>query len=183
MVNLQAHIVFNVLFDEVVIADFGPFQIAVLTATRLVERAIFSTRVPVPERIYQPQGWLIYNYQLIANLDGLKINPIFAEDSHFRPLRRLAPAVPLSFEVKSSQTLLSQVTEQAAFVCRFMSTDFPYWTVFRNIAPHFVRIYPFKHQADLLSNTKQLLVDEAIFIAQNREQLKKVAFFRSRFKL
>lgn len=90
----------QLLFNEIVVADFGPFQIAVLTTTQLVKRRIFSAHVPVPERTYQAQGWLIYNQQLIANLDGLKIGPIFSDDSPFNPLRRLAPAVPLSFDSK-----------------------------------------------------------------------------------
>lgn len=183
MVNRQAHIISRLLFDEVAIANFGPFQIAVLTATQVVERPIFSAHIPVPERTYQSQGWLIHHYQLIAHLDGLRINPIFSANGPFKPLCRLAPAIPVSFEINSSQTLPAQVIDQATLVCEFHNVEFPYHAVFRNVSPHYVRIYPFNQQADLLRNTKQLLADEAAFVTQNREQLKKVAFFRSRFKL
>ncbi len=46
------------------------------------------------------------------------------------------------------------------------------------LSPHYVQIYPFNHLADLLSNTKQLLADEANFVAQNCERLKKLLFFK-----
>ncbi len=171
------------LFNEVVIANFGPFQIAVLTTTRLVKRQLFSAQVPVPERTYQTQGWLIYNQQLVANLNGLEIGPIFSEDGPFNPLHRLSPSVPLSFEVQSSQALPAPVTEQATFACELQGTDFPFHTIFRNISPHFVRIYPFGQRANLLRNVKQLLEDEADFVSQNHERLKQVPFFQTRFGL
>ncbi|MGD1953196.1 MAG: hypothetical protein ACFB14_26655 [Leptolyngbyaceae cyanobacterium] len=183
MVNLNSLESSKSLFNEVAIANFGPFQIAVLTAAKVVERPLFSAHIPVPERIYQPQGWLIHNHHIVAHLDSLKINPIFSPDGPFRSLCRLAPAVPISFEVNSSQTLPAQVVEQATFVCEFPSAYFPYQTIFHHISPHFVRIYPFKQQTDLLRNTKQLLKDEIAFITQNREQLKKLTFFQKRFKL
>ena len=171
------------LFDEVAIANFGPFQIAVLTATKIVERPIFSAHVPVPERTYQSQGWLIYNQQIVAHLDSLKINPIFSPDGPFRTLCRLAPAIPVSFEVNSSQLLPAQIVKQATFVFEFPSAYFPYNTIFHHISPQFVRIYPFRQHTDLLRNTQQLLKDEFAFITQNREQLKKVSFFQKRFEL
>ncbi|MEM1253880.1 MAG: hypothetical protein AAGI69_15730 [Cyanobacteria bacterium P01_H01_bin.21] len=183
MVNLNSLESSKSLFNEVAIANFGPFQIAVLTATNVVERPIFSAHIPVPERTYQPQGWLIHNQQIVAHLDSLKINPIFSPDGPFRQLCRLAPAVPVSFEVNSSQILPAQVAKQATFVCEFPGAYFPCQTIFHHISPHFVRIYPFKQQTDLLRNTKQLLKDEVAFIMQNREQLKKLTFFQKRFRL
>ncbi|MEM9266294.1 MAG: hypothetical protein AAGA46_12285 [Cyanobacteria bacterium P01_F01_bin.13] len=171
------------LFNEVVIADFGAIQIAVLTIAQPVKRRIFSTHVSVPERTYQTQGWLIYNQQIIAHLEDLKIGSIFPDDEPFSPLYRLSPAVPLSFQVYSSHTLPLQVTKQATFACELQGADFPYHTIFRNIAPHFVRIYPFGERTNLLKNVKQLLQDEADFINQNRDRLKQVAFFQKRFRL
>jgi hypothetical protein len=171
------------LFNEVVIANFGPFQIAILTTTQLVKRQVFSAQVPVPERTYQTQGWLIYDQQLIANLEGLEIGTIFSEDGPFNPLRRLAPSVPLSFEIQSSRALPASVTEQATFACELQGADFPYHTIFRNLSPHFVRIYPFGQRTNLLRNVKQLLEDEADFVAQNHKQLKQVPFFQTRFGL
>lgn len=183
MVYSPSHKSSKSLFNEVVIADLGSFQIAVLTTTQLVQRPIFSARVPVPERTYQTQGWLIHNQHMIAHLDGLQIGPIFSDDGPFNPLRRLAPAVPLSFEVHSSHALPSQVTQQAAFACQIQTADFPYHTIFRHISPHFVRIYPFGQRTNLLKIVKQLLADEADFVSQNREQLKQVPFFQTRFGL
>ncbi|MEM7065803.1 MAG: hypothetical protein AAF572_21895 [Cyanobacteria bacterium P01_B01_bin.77] len=171
------------VFNEVVIANFGPFQIAILTTTQLVKRQIFSADVPVPERIYQTQGWLICNQQLIANLYGLQISPIFSEDGPFNPLRRLAPSVPLSFEVKSSQALPTAITKQATFACELQGTNLPYHTIFRNVSPHFVRIYPFGQRMTLLRNVQQLLEDESSFVTQNRERLRQVPFFQTRFGL
>ncbi len=171
------------LFDEVVIADFGPFQIAVLTNKELVKRRIFSSSMPVPKRTYQTQGWVIYNQQLIAHLTDLTIKPIFSEDSTFKPVYRIAPAVPLSFEIQGSQPLPSQITKQATFACELPEADFPYHTIFRNVSPHFVRIYCFGTRTYLLKQVREMLQDEMNFVAQNREQLKQVPFFQTRLDL
>jgi hypothetical protein len=171
------------LFNEIAIADFGTFQIAVLTYTQLVERRILSSSISVPERTYQTQGWVIYNQQLIAHLDNLKIESIFLKDTPFKPLRRLAPAVPLSFEIQGSHPLPSLITKQATFACELPETDFPYHTIFHNISPHFVRVYPFGARTNLMKQVREMLQDEIDFVAQNREQLKQVPFFQTRFDL
>ena len=54
----------ELLFNEIAIADLNQFQIAVLTTTRQTSKRIFSATVPVPERVYQHQGWLIYDQKI-----------------------------------------------------------------------------------------------------------------------
>ena len=58
MVYSPAHQASKSSFNEVVIADFGLFQIAVPTTTQLVKQRIFSAHVPVPERTYQTRGFI-----------------------------------------------------------------------------------------------------------------------------
>lgn len=175
------------VFDEVAIADFGPFQIAVLTHTTLVNRRLFSAQMPVSQRHYQSQGWLIYDGQVIAALECLTLGSIFSEASPFTPIQRMAPALPISFEVQSSQPLPTQVSRQATFTCELQGTDFPFHSIFRQICPRFVRVYPFGKtltlSAALSTQVKQLLAEESLFIANNYFRLRQVPFYQKHFGL
>ena len=175
------------VFDEVAIADFGPFQIAVLTNTTLVNKPIFSAQVTVPQRQYQSQGWLIYDGRVMTALEGLTLGSVFSEDSPFKPIQRMAPALPVSFEVQSSQPLPTQVSTQASFTCELQDTDFPFHNIFRQICPRFVRVYPFGKttalSTTLSAQVKQLLADEALFIKNNYARLKQIPFYKTHFEL
>mgnify|MGYP001791232406 CR=1 FL=1 len=171
------------LFNEVAIADFDQFQIAVLTATQMVYRNLLSARVLVPERVYQTQGWLICDQQVIAHIDALKIGLVFSKNSPFRSIRRLAPSVPVFFEVMSSQPLPTSIQSRSFFVCNLPSSDFPHHTVFRCISPRFVRIYPFSSSSSLLEKVKCMLAERDSFISQNYKRLKQVPFYQKNFGL
>ncbi|MEO1123418.1 MAG: hypothetical protein AAFX95_05000 [Cyanobacteria bacterium J06639_16] len=171
------------LFDEVAIADLGHFQIAVLTTSVIVKRCVFFSQKFSAKRLYQTQGWLVFDHQIVAHFDELKIGSIFAKKSPFRSVQRLAPAIPISFEINSTQPLPIQVCAQAAFVCELPKTDFPYYSVFCHILPRFVRIYSFGTSSFLLAQVEQMLKDEEQFVAQNYAQLKRVPFYQHSFGL
>lgn len=171
------------LFDEVAIADFDQFQITVLTKTKIVSKCILSVRVPVPERLYQSQGWLIYDQQVIAHISDLQIGLVFSESSPFKSVRRLAPSIPVSFEVRSSQPLPAQLQSRSAFVCTLPNSDFPYHTVFRCLSPRFVRLYPLNVSTPLIESVKRMLTERDAFISQNYKRLKQVPFYQKHFGL
>ncbi|MEM8805484.1 MAG: hypothetical protein AAGF01_05610 [Cyanobacteria bacterium P01_G01_bin.38] len=171
------------MFNEVAIADLNQFQIAVLTRTQLINRCILSVSVPVPKRFYHTQGWLIYKQQIIAQFDALKVGSIFSEGSPFKPIHRLAQATPISFEVRSHQPLPPQMSAQSAFACQLPETDFPNYTVFREIIPRFVKLYPFETGSSLLEKVEQMLTARDLFISQNYERLKQIPFYQENFGL
>ena len=171
------------LFNEVAIANLGHFQIAILSTTKIVNRRIFSAQVAVPERRYHSQGALIYDQQDIACLDALELGAASSDDSPLKPIRRLAPSIPISFQVKSSQPLPNQVSSQSTFACELSNTDFPYRTIFRQIQPRFVRVYPFESNNSLIDKVEQMLTDEAAFISENYGYLKRVPFYQKHFGL
>lgn len=171
------------VFNEVAIADFGPFQIAVPTKTVLINQRIFSTQVPIPQRHYQSQGWLIYNGRFVTAIEALTVGSIFSQDSSFKPIQRIAPATPISFEVKSAQPLPKQLTNQATFAFELPDADFPFFNVFRHVQPQFVKVYPFRDITHLSTQVKQFLAEKALFIEYNQHQLKKVLFYKTRFGL
>lgn len=173
----------SAVFDEVAIADLKHFQIAVLTTSKAFNRHILSACVPVARRFYQTQGWLIHNYRMTACLSGLVINTAFSENSSFKPIRRLAPSVPISFEVKSHQPLPEQILSQATFVCKLPNTGYSHHAVFRRKVPRFVRVYPFELGNSLLEKVAQMLADENVFISQNYERLRQVPFYQDNFGL
>lgn len=170
-------------FNEVVIADFGPFQVAIPSKTTLTNRQIFSAQMRVPQRQYQSQGWFIYNGQPIAALDDLVIGSASTEDSPFSPIQRIAPAIPVSFEVKSARPLPGKLYAQATLTCEIPDADFPFFSIFRQVRPRFVKVYPFRKIANLSTQVTQLLTDEARFVETNRHQLKQVPFYKAQFEL
>ena len=171
------------VFDEVAITDFNQFQIAVLTTTQMVNRYTFSASVPVPERIYQTQGWLICDQKIVAHIEELKLGFVFSSESPFSSIGRLAPSIPVSFEVKSSRPLPIQLHPQAAFVCEVPDTAFKHHAVFREISPRFVRLYPFCEDSSLLEKVRTMLKEEKIFIAKNYERLRHIPFYQKNFGL
>lgn len=170
-------------FNEVVLADFCSLQIAVLTRTTLVHQRIFSAYVPVPQRRYQSQGWLIFNGQITSTLENLVIEPIGAKDSPFDIVQRIGPAIPLSFEVKSALPLPALLSAQAAFAFELPNADFSFHSIFRQMRPRFVRIYPFREIATLSMQAKQLLSEEALFVTNHCHRLRQVPFYRDCFGL
>ncbi|MEM7773226.1 MAG: hypothetical protein AAF327_22310 [Cyanobacteria bacterium P01_A01_bin.37] len=171
------------LFPEVAIADLAHFQIAVLTTHQQVNQNLFSTQIAIPEKLDQTQGWLVYNRQLVASLGKLAIGDIGLKDSPFEPIRQLTPAIPISFEVNSAQPLPAQVSSQAAFSCNVPESDFPYLTVFHQMKPRFVAIYPLKNDDSLVDKVTQMAIDETRFIEQNYQHLKHIPFYQDNFGL
>ena len=170
-------------FDEVAIADFGPFQIAVLTTTHTVHRPLLSVPIPVTERVYQTRGYLIRDRQIIASLSGLEIGAIGSEHPLFKPIQRLAPAVALAFEARSTRPWPRQVVSQSVLTCQLPESHRPYRAVFRQVQPRFVRIYPFAGLAALTEQVKALQTEETLFVAQNQERLRQIPFYRATFGL
>ncbi|MEM9004391.1 MAG: hypothetical protein AAGE59_12815 [Cyanobacteria bacterium P01_F01_bin.86] len=170
---------------EVVAADFGHFQIVVPTATKAVSHTSRSRPLVFPKRGYDREGWIVYRNQVVGKLFELEIGEIVAEGCPFKPIKRLGPAIPLAFETRSRKSLPQAVTNAATFSCQQPDTATPYCSVFRNLSPVFVRIYPIKtsHRQSLVAKTQQLLVEKARFVAQNREHLKQIPFYREKFNL
>ncbi|NET35134.1 MAG: hypothetical protein F6K19_24425 [Cyanothece sp. SIO1E1] len=172
-------------FIEVVAADLGDFQIVVPTSTQVVRSSFFLTHITTPKREYSREGWMIYRDQIVSSLFELEVGEIALENCPFKPIKRLGPAVPIAFETYGHNPLPSQVTGVASFSCQFKDGALPYCSVFRQLLPRFVRLYsiPQLHQEQILGKVKQLLVEEAQFVAQHREQLKQVPFYREKFNL
>lgn len=171
------------LFDEIAIADLQFCQIAVPTTTQTIKRCMSLGQMPMTKRIYQTQGWLIHNHQIVAHLDELKLGQVRPQNSLFTVIQRLAPAIPISFEVRSSQPLPEPILSQATFACELSKADFPYHMIFRHRLPRFVRIYPLRGKDSLLDRVKQMLLAEDAFIAQNYKLLKRIPFYQNSFGL
>lgn len=170
-------------FDEVAIADFGPYQIAVLTTTQTLPRHLRSIPIAVTERVYHSRGYLIAHRLIIASLTGLEIGAIAAEQALFQPMQRLAPAVNLAFEVRSTQPLPQPIAAQSVFTCQLPESRRPYRAVFRQVQPRFVRIYPFFGIAALTDQVEALQIEESRFVAQNQARLRQIPFYRATFGL
>ena len=166
--------------QEIAIANFGSWQIAVPTASVLVEKQIFSATVLIPERSYFSEGWAIYQEQNVAKLSGLEVRPSSPADSSFTAPLRLGPGIPLDFELQNHQPLPAKMTQAAKFACNYGET---YFSVFRSIRPRFVRIYPFTSRLSLPHAVRQLLAAERAFVAEHRDRLQQVPFYCESFDL
>ena len=170
-------------FKHLTIANFRDFQIVVPTMTKMVEKQILSARVSVPEKIYDPQGWLISQGKIVAYIKGLEVGSVFSERSPFEPVRRINPSIPVSFEVESTNSLPTEVLRQAAFACQFEDEVFSYHALFKNVVPRFAKIYSFDTNNSVLDRVKQMLQAETMFITQNYERLRRVPFYQKNFGL
>ncbi|MEM9092718.1 MAG: hypothetical protein AAGC93_28815 [Cyanobacteria bacterium P01_F01_bin.53] len=170
-------------YSEVAIADLTHFHIAVLTTIQRVKKKVFSVEIPVPTRRYQSQGWLIFKGQLLASFDNLVLGDINSNHELFVPIRRLAPAIPISFEVSGSHPLPSQVSGCASLSCNIPEAEFPYLSLFHQLAPRFVAVYPFTQGDSLVAKAKQMEIHKLNFIQQNIHRLKQVPFYQKSFNL
>ena len=141
-------------FDEVAIAKFSNFQIAIPSKTQTIPRKIFSTWVPLPKRIYHSRGGIIWNKKLSFTLSEFKIQNLFEQSPLFPELKRLAIGMPISFEVKSSMPLPTDLRKQATFTCQVPGEKSTYYSIFRDLIPKFVKISPYQsivHLTDQIS--------------------------------
>lgn len=173
----------HIQYPEVAIADLTHFYIAVLTTIQRVNRKLFFTEIPVPTRRYQPQGWLIFNEQVVTSFDKLVLGDINSNASPFAPIRRLAPAIPISFEVSGSHPLPSQLSACALISCNVPEAEFPYLSLFHQLCPRFVAVYPFTKGDSLVARAKQMELDKRQFIQKNAHRLKNVPFYKNSFNL
>ena len=129
-------------FNEVAIAKFKEFQIAIPSKNQTVLRKIFSTWVPLPKRIYHTRGGMIWDRQLIFPLSKLRIQNLFKESSVFPELKRLAAGIPISFEIESVEPLPMDIRKQALLTCLMPGEEDIHYSVFRDITPQLVKIFP-----------------------------------------
>ena len=170
---------------EVVVADFGDFQIVVPTHNQPQKRSIGLAFLTAPQRDYSREGWIVCRHTVVGALTQLEIGTIAPEGCPFKPIKRLGPAVPIAFETRSHHPLPALLADNASFSCRLQDEAAPYCTVFRDVLPRFVRRYTLKsqHPEQIQRIVQQLLQEEAQFIQQNREHLKHVPFYREQFDL
>lgn len=176
-----------VQFDEIAIANFDDFQLVVsTTAQRGKKEASSDSRqalnVIAPVRRYSAYAWLICDCHVAAHCQGLTLGELSAP-SPFKPIQRIAPSLPLSFEVLSAFPLTAQALARATFSCQLPSADALYLTVFSQVIPRFVKVYPFEGSDAILGRIEQFLAEEVQFISQNRDRLKYVPFYQQSFKL
>ena len=130
------------VFNEVAIAQFSDFQIAIPSTTHTIPRKIFSTWVPLPKRLYHTKGGVIWDKQLSFSLSELRIQNLFSKSSIFPELKRLAVGVPISFEIQSSGPLPRNICRRAMLTCQISEKEDTYCSVFRDVPPQFVKIFP-----------------------------------------
>ena len=165
------------------VADLGPLQVVVPTLSKMIEKLLFSVKVDIPHREYDSEGWLIWSGRIVAPLKNLKIERVAEPTLPFEPIKRIAPAVPLQFEVATMEPLPVDIARLAAFSCQFRDNLRPYLAIFRNMTPQFSRVYPFNGVDTLISVVADMQQQERDFVRKNREHLLTVPFYRERFRL
>ncbi|NEQ53539.1 MAG: hypothetical protein F6K11_25950 [Leptolyngbya sp. SIO3F4] len=130
------------VFNEIVVASFEGFQIAIPSGKEVIPRKIFSSWVPLPQRIYDSKGVLIWNGRSFFSLSELRISNLFKRPSPFPEIRRLAKGIPISFEVRSQKPLPLGIKKHATLSCCFLEETTIYHSIFRNIRPQRVKVIP-----------------------------------------
>lgn len=132
------------VFNEVAIAKCSGFQIAIPSKTQIVPRKIFSSWVPLPKRVYHSKGGVIWGSQLSFSLSELRMQSLFEKSSIFPELNRLAVGIPVSFEIQSVRPLPKAICKQAMLTCQMPGRENSYCSVFREVTPKFVKIFPYQ---------------------------------------
>lgn len=170
-------------YQEVAIADFTHFRIAVLTTTQQVMKKLCSVEISVSKRCYQTQGWIIFNGGVVASFDKLALGDINANNPSFGSIRRLGAALPVSFEVSSTQALPTELSACASLSCNVPDAEYPYLSLFHQLRPRFVAVYPFTLGESLVDRAKQMELDMHQFVQQNSHHLQQVPFYKDNFDL
>lgn len=185
MLSAQRPDLFKTHFDEIAIADFGPFQLAVPTTTTSLESSPQSQRLVPPKRNYSGEGWVICRDRIVGTLSNLEIGEAPTASGIFQPIQRFSPAIPVAFEVHSRQPLPVAISQLAQFACPWQDAKSQYFTIFRHVSPRFTRVYAVLNWPyfPVINQVRRFLAEESQFIATNRKNLQQVPFYRERFGL
>lgn len=170
-------------FDEVAIADFQHFQIAIPARKFYEKRRIFSHPLLIPKRVYSDLGWMLANDTIISLVTHIKIQTLVAPNIPLQPIYHLGANVPVSFESRSGEPLARIIKSQAAFSCYVNQSPAPFCSVFRQARPRFVNVYPFNGIDSTAGLVKQMLTDEKLFLRKHLNQLKFSPFYQKQFNL
>jgi len=172
-------------YAEIAIADLGDFQIVIPTTNRSAQSTPLTQGLSISQREYSTAGWVVHKDHLVGTLAHLEMGASGDDGGVLKPIRRLGAGVPVAFEVWSRRPLPRCVRVHAVLTCEFRNEPYPYCGVFRGCLPKFVKIYATEGapRYDSLLKVRQLLIDEAEFIAQNRDRLKHVPFYQKQFNL
>ena len=179
---MQKESLIGKVYDELVLASFGQFQIAVLSTKADVITRFCSTKLPAAKREYESIGWLFNKNYHLGWLQAIEVQPL-ENSGLFKIMPRLGVAIPLSFEVRSDQPLPQVISSLSCFSCIFPETISPYWAIFREMRPRYVKVFAFNQTASIPETLRQFMKAEEAFVTENRQHLVQVPFYKSNFCL
>ena len=135
---------------EVAIANFESFLIVIPTQKILLRRQVMPG-LPNFKRMYSDSGWFFGTDadQVTGMVRNLQLTSLFPEQSPFKVSKRLSPGLPVSFELISYKILPRAIAGLALFQYQLQNEVVQFPSVFRQLKPNFVRIYPFQSVHDL----------------------------------
>ncbi|MDJ0706622.1 MAG: hypothetical protein QNJ46_25405 [Leptolyngbyaceae cyanobacterium MO_188.B28] len=168
--------------DELVLASFGQFQIGVLsTQTKAVNQFCLGKAL-IARRQYESIGWLFHKDCHLGWIQALEIQPL-ENPGPFKIAPRLGAAIPTSFEVRSERPLPEAISDLSCFSCLVPEEISPYCTVFRKMRPRYVKAFAFTAPTAMAKTLRQFMQAEEAFVAENRQRLVQVPFYKSSFGL
>lgn len=133
-------------YREVAIADCGEVVLGIPTDTLVDSQSPNPFAKLFPQRVYSRKGWFFHRDKWLGLVHGLNFNheqdELFAEMPHI--CTSLTTADTMSFEVNSWRSLPTAIAQQATLTYRFEQDGDSYRSIFRNLKPQQIRIYPFK---------------------------------------
>ncbi len=150
-------------YREVAIADFGNIVLAIPTDKLIQPNSHNPFDRIYPQRVYSNNGWFFYREKWLGLLHNLSFTAEPVPVTERNPLRfpsSLEHGFSVSFEVNSWRTLPGQIAEQATLTYQFEDEKNSYYSLFRDLKPQFVRIYPFKSLQQFSKQIRWLLEEE-----------------------
>ena len=151
-------------YREVAIADFGEIVLSIPTDKQIKPRSRNPLERLYPQRIYSRKGWFFYRDKWLGLLHDLDLT-MATETEASNGLRldqnpQLGLTSTVSFEVNSWRTLPEAIAEQATLTYQFDDEQQSHYSLFRNLKPQFIRIYPFKSVQGFSKQIRWLLEEK-----------------------
>ncbi|AFY39179.1 hypothetical protein Lepto7376_2927 [[Leptolyngbya] sp. PCC 7376] len=152
-------------YREVAIADFGDIILSIPTDKSIQPQSSNPFERLYPQRIYSRKGWFFYREKWLGLLHDLNFTVTEKEENPalFCGIPQLTPDNTVSFEVNSWRTLPEAIAMQATLTYQFEDEQNSYYSLFRNLKPQFVRVYPFKSVHAFSKQIRWLLEEKRQF--------------------
>ena len=146
------------LYREVAIVDCGEIMLVIPTDTLISPHSPNPFARLYPQRVYSRKGWFFHGDKWLGLLHGINFN--HEQDELLEAMPHISTSLStedtISCEVNSWRSLPQVIAHQAALTYQFENDGDSYRSLFRDLKPQRVKIFPFKSLQQFSKQTRRL---------------------------